>query len=685
MPRTIQLFVVCLMLCCLGISNQSRATEPPGEVDSVLYQSSLRFFRKGITAYRQKQYDSTAHYLKLATDGYLKANAVDAYLDGLLNLTTILHLDRQYASYFQYAQKTRREIHQRIGRKNVRYAKALNNLMSHYHRRGNNRFAITLLEEALVILNSIDAPQALFLQNYKNQATAYKRIGDYTRAVRFCEKSLELLLKDSVNTVVRDLAHAHNDIADICQSAGRFDQALEQYGESLRLLKDINVKDEPIAVKRKIRALHGFSRISIEKGELQKAKVYLVRAIALQKGDITYRLSFSYELQGRIWMAQGRADEALKAYQKSLALAQKYIVSLLPYDHARKKFWIAQAYQALGQRTQALEICQKTLSILSPSFQSESLKDNPSPDKFLSEVLAIDLLRLKGQLLKEAYEQKGDLHWLHAAKNAYETALNVIRQLRKSVKTAQSKTELSERTTAVYEEAIDIVFQLYHDTKEVHYKELAFAYAESNKALLLLENINEQLARGLKGLPDSLVERDKQLRLDIAFYEKKVLDVTGSPSAKDSSKIANWKGQLFDLRQAQERLTKIFELKYPHFYKLKYQQEQIDLSVIRQQLAERQQALIEYFFGDEKIYIFLLTETQMEVFSVAYSSKLNEQIEQLRQAVSSFPSDQELASNFEQYTKTAFALYEQLLAPALKQLPTSVSSLILIPDYQLNH
>ncbi|MEM9922116.1 MAG: CHAT domain-containing protein, partial [Bacteroidota bacterium] len=86
-----------------------------------------------------------------------------------------------------------------------------------------------------------------------------------------------------------------------------------------------------------------------------------------------------------------------------------------------------------------------------------------------------------------------------------------------------------------------------------------------------------------------------------------------------------------------------------------------------------------------KIYIFLLTETQMEVFSVAYSSKLNEQIEQLRQAVSSLPSDQELANNFEQYTKTAFTLYEQLLAPALKQLPTSVSSLILIPDYQLNH
>ena len=104
------------------------------------------------------------------------------------------------------------------------------------------------------------------------------------------------------------------------------------------------------------------------------------------------------------------------------------------------------------------------------------------------------------------------------ALSTYDLAVNLIDKMRTGYKTEGSKLFLGEKLTEVYELAIQTSLRLYSSTKEDQYKQRAFLFSEKSKAVVLQEGLNESQAIQFAKLPSGLLEEEKQLKVDLAFY-----------------------------------------------------------------------------------------------------------------------------------------------------------------------
>ena len=115
--------------------------------------------------------------------------------------------------------------------------------------------------------------------------------------------------------------------------------------------------------------------------------------------------------------------------------------------------------------------------------------------------------------------------------------------------------------------AVNLALKLYNQTGDSKYLESGFAFAERNKAGILAESIAEADARKFAGIPDSLLESEKNLRIDLAFFETKLQE---AEELNDSAAIAKNNDLLFDAQKKYDDLLINFEKNYPAYHQLKY-------------------------------------------------------------------------------------------------------------------
>jgi len=272
---------------------------------------------------------------------------------------------------------------------------------------------------------------------------------------------------------------------------------------------------------------------------------------------------------------------------------------------------------------------------------------------------------------------------LEEAVSTHLLATQLIDKIQRSYKAEGSKLLLAENSTEFYDHAIQTALRLYHATGQDQHQQTAFRFAEKSKVGILRQALHETQARRFAGIPDSLLQRERQLRIDLAGYETSLAREREQPLAdQDSTRIATFQNKLFDLGQEYQTLIQQFEQDYPDYYRLKYQTRIASTDELQQHLLDEETALIEYFVGADSLFIFTLTHDDLHVTSVAIDSSLGQQVAQLRKGIGSDPNDLERAPNYERYVESAYRLYQTLMAPIRDQL--RVQHLIIVPDGVLN-
>ena len=350
-----------------------------------------------------------------------------------------------------------------------------------------------------------------------------------------------------------------------------------------------------------IESLLAVTKIWLSEGNIGKSKYYIQKALKLQKEEDSYQKSDSYELLSRIYVEERKYKEALVFLEKAEEISTRFRsrntapLLALRYDQ------FAKVYTYLGDQDKALTFYQKALSALSPGFESFDYNENPKNDHLLDKPSALSILHGKAQFLQEIYysHQNKKVAYLKGAYITYQTATDLIRDIRQSILTIESKKTLSEKTISIYEGAIQSALELYQLTGDVQYKASALNLAESNKALLLLESINEQSAKGFASIPDSLLEKEKDLKLNLAFLQNELLNkkINDTPTK-------NIEDQIFELRKQLDRLTNNFEKDFPRYFDLKYQNVPIDLKAFK---VNWWQTIMHYWntSSEKKPFIFL--------------------------------------------------------------------------------
>ncbi|MEM9982142.1 MAG: CHAT domain-containing protein, partial [Bacteroidota bacterium] len=176
--------------------------------------------------------------------------------------------------------------------------------------------------------------------------------------------------------------------------------------------------------------------------------------------------------------------------------------------------------------------------------------------------------------------------------------------------------------------------------------------------------IAETQAKAFAGIPDTFLQQEQQLKVDIAALE---LVLAASPN--DTTKTAE-RSELFAKRRQYEDFVVNLEKEFPQYYQLKFSQQAPSTKQLQTQL-DRRTALVSYFISEKanNIEVFYLTKKRLEVYTIPLDPAFYDYIALLRNAIR-FKLDQA-------YLLAANALYKQLLP---KKLPKAIESLIIVPD-----
>jgi hypothetical protein len=210
-------------------------------------------------------------------------------------------------------------------------------------------------------------------------------------------------------------------------------------------------------------------------------------------------------------------------------------------------------------------------------------------------------------------------------------------------------------------------------TRQPAWAGTAFELAEKSKGALLLDALAEASARRFAGIPDTVLTREQQLRLDLASYEQRISEAQVGDIPVDSAQVDQWKARVFTLTRDYQMLLANLERDYPAYYRLKYDVRTVGVADVRDRLLGDDTALVEYAIGADSVHLFVVTQGDLDVVSVP-GRDLEVWIEALRSGITE--------RHYDRYTEAAQFLYERLVAP-VRHLLTG-RRVIIVPDGPLN-
>ncbi len=271
-----------------------------------------------------------------------------------------------------------------------------------------------------------------------------------------------------------------------------------------------------------------------------------------------------------------------------------------------------------------------------------------------------------------------------AALDNYDKAITLVNAFRKDFRDQASRVELAEITRKIFTKAIAL---------NVHSNpERALAYAEQSKSFTLLEAVRHYKSFAILGIESDLLEEENNLRIEIANLDREYRSAE-STSAKINL-LEQKKAFQDQLKLLQQRLEQ-----NPNYRKLMAASPTIPAKEIQTELLAEDQAMIEYFVGEDTTFIFYLSPDQpLRSISVPIDrKKLQEAVESMLYAIylpfihdisaQKEPRLSELQQQYKSmdagqitYAQKAHRLYQQLIEPVSQQFGPLPERLLIIPD-----
>jgi len=176
---------------------------------------------------------------------------------------------------------------------------------------------------------------------------------------------------------------------------------------------------------------------------------------------------------------------------------------------------------------------------------------------------------------------------------------------------------------------------------------------------------------------ESIQQRDIDYRSKIAFYENSIN--TNKTIAGKEEQLKNWQNELFKCKDEYEDFLKQIEKDYPNYYTLKYASSIANVKSIQKTLKP-ETTVIEYFTGNNNIYVFVVSRDQFYVHCIKIDrASFEEDIQQFRQLIDQ-PDRTGSVNIYENFRTLSHQLFKKLLQHSLNQFDASIKNLIIIPD-----
>jgi len=562
---------------------------------------------------------------------------------------------------------------QSFGENHLDVAKSYNFVGNVYVDLGYSEKASNYLNKALAIrLKVLDENHLEIANNYQSFFNLHWRIGDLDESLKYLEKSLGIKIR-LLGEYHPQLAGVNNNIGLTYYLKGNYHKALEYIQKTLEINRLAWGEHH-----RNIAATYvNLAACYQELGNYDKALEYLNKALPIHKrsfGENHPVIANKYQYIGEVYLHKGDYPIALDFFNKALDLHLRQ-PNKIALQIASLYYSIGEAYFKQHVFDQALEYYQKSIIHFVPDFSDNDIYHNPTLQRTFSESSLLSTLISKARAFEGLYWHKSHrLKDIVMSLSTYQAASDLLQLMRNSYKESGSKFFLAEKAVKIYESAIQAALQAYKMTQKAQYRIQAFYFAEKSKTAVLSQSLQESRAKQFSGIPENLLEKEKDLRIDLAFYETELEKEKQKTKNQNVSRIRDYESKCFSLKRDYENLLARFEKSYPQYYELKYKTQTVSVAELQKSLDE-QTALLEFFVGDSAIFSFTITKDGFEVVALPKDSSFNRIVASLANSLKNVTSKAD-------YLQGTTRLYQILIKPLEFQI-SNKRRWIIIPEGDL--
>ena len=574
-------------------------------------------------------------------------------------------------------------------------ATTLNNLGEAHYSLGDLKKAMDFFNKALALWTTAGDRRGQALAELNIGYTYYDR-GDVEAAAEHYQKSVPLW---RITDDRRGEALTRTAIGGIHSFLGDRQQAFNAHNEALRVLQQIGDRQGQAA------ALNGVARIYEESNDPKTALDNYEQAAEL------YRAIGSREFEaltegyvGRVYGAMKNVPAALEHLQRSISIFGSIRNRRL---QAYSQKVVASIFHEQGQSDEALRMLTGALRLY------RDIGDRRGQAQTLNSIGVIHLtlrqpavaknhFRRALSLSREGGNRAGEaaarynlarveriLGQLPSALSEIKEAMKIIESQRSSLARYELRYSYFALMQNYYALYVDLLLQLYQRTGDRNLVATAFEASESTRARSLREILTEAKVDIRDGVPEELLSRERELQREL------------SVTAKDYSRLKNYKRTESEARELEKDIRRLkndyseveAEIRghSPRYAELT-QPELPATKDIQTKLLDQQTVLLEFFLGDEKSYLWLLSDTALEVFELPGRDELEAAAQNIYELVTARqPRPQEDQQTYDKRVSDADAAYwpqaESLSKTLLGQVAHKIAGkrLLIVTDGALHY
>lgn len=578
-------------------------------VATVYYNMGMLFHRRGL------YYEALQYYAQTLSIWEETLDPNDTGFAGLYNNIGVCH---QYRGDFQQArillEKARDILLYNYGPNHPEVATATNNLGLNFVELGDYNRALIYFQSAMRIREEKLGPgHPLVATVYNNIGNCYRHRKDYPTAFIWLKKALGIRLEHYGTNDHTDVADSYNDLGLFYENTYQYDQALLHFRKALEISLRQLGPDHPLVA------------------------------------DAHARI-------GQVFLLTKQYSKALYHFHEALRIREMRF----GVQHPEVRQLYAQLASCYPDHTaEALALCDKALSGLENAHTQA--------------LTALMAHAVKSKILLSAYHQSNDAAYLLQADTCLQNAQQWFDRSRFSFREAGSKQLLYDRFFNLFEMGMEVYYQLQQRFPEMPWIDRALQIQEKSRNVLLQEALQLSQAEAFSGLPDSLLQQERTLRLDIAYYEQLYLQNETDLLRK----------QLFQTRQQYYQLLDSIRAHYPAYFQLRYGFQTPDIKQLRSGMLENGTCLLSYFWGEQHLYLLLVDADTSVLIQLDNPVRIAALVADLRGQI--LPFDPLLMASDQachDYAQTAWLLYQSLLEPVAPLIRGK--KLHIIPDGPLS-
>lgn len=382
-----------------------------------------------------------------------------------------------------------------------------------------------------------------------------------------------------------------------------------------------------------------------------------------------------------VQMAKGSLFFKTKNYSRAKGHFEKAL-DLMKEIYPEKHPMVVEASRSLSEvyleeqiYGQAMSFIDKALAASMNEGDTYNKNDVPAIDKAKFPLELLYAIGTKGKVLKGVYNENKDPQTLVQALAMFDATINLLNKLRRTYRKEGSKYQLAGLAQEFSQQASLVCYQLYEVTKKASYLNRAFDYVEIAKSSLLLEAIRDLKARKVANIPDSLIQKENEQKVEIAYLKGEIYYEVRQGKYKDIERLVSLEKELSGKTKVHEELVLNLERSYPKYYALKYNYSTASIDSLQMVLKENE-VLLDYLMLDSFVLVFAVEKNNLTCELIPHKLGMtNLRIKKFLRSI------RKSAIQDIQYEGTY--LYELLV----KRLEDKVSGkdLIVIPDGFLNN